>query len=104
MATLDEVQAAIEAHRRAVAAHELAHEVREMAAHRLCAMRPSNNNDAVALFEYLATLGNELEPGIAQMADLCLGRLADHMCLAERKVVKGPDRWWPKAVAVPDME
>ena len=99
MATLDEVQAAIEAHRRAVAAHERAHEVREMAAHRLCAMRPSNNDDAVALFEYLATLGNELEPGIAQMADLCLGRLADHLCLAERKVVKGPDRWWPKDCA-----
>jgi hypothetical protein len=100
MATLDEIQAAIEAHRRAVAAHERAHEVREMAAHRLCAMRPSNNDDAVALFEYLATLENELEPGLSQMADLCLGRLVDHLCLAERKVVKGPERWWPRPKAV----
>jgi hypothetical protein len=73
MSSNDEIQAAIEAHRRAVAAHERAHEVRETAAHRLCAMRPSNNDDAVAVFEYLATLGNELEPGIAGMADLVLG-------------------------------
>jgi hypothetical protein len=88
MSTHDEIQAAIEAHRQAIAAHERAHEVREMAAHRLCAMRPSNNDDAIALFEYLATLGNELEPGIAQMADLRLGRFM------KQKVVKGPDSWW----------
>jgi hypothetical protein len=74
MSTLDEINAAIEAHRAAVAAHERAHEVREMAAHRLCAMRPSNRASAIAMFEYLATLGNELEPGIAQMADLVLSR------------------------------
>jgi hypothetical protein len=101
IATLDEIQAAIEAHRRAVAAHERAHEVREMAAHRLRAMRPSNNDDAVALFEYLATLDNKLEPGIAQMADLVVGIAKTAQ---KREVVRGPDRWWPKAIAVPDME
>jgi hypothetical protein len=72
MCTYDEILAAIEVHRRAVAAHERAHEVQEMAAHRLCGMRPSNRDAATALFGYLATLCRELEPGIAGMADMCL--------------------------------
>jgi hypothetical protein len=94
MSSHDEIQAAIEAHRSAVAAHERAHK-------RLCAMRPSNNDDAVALFKYFATLGHELEPAIAGMADMCLGIAK---AAQKREVVRGPDRWWPKAIAVPGME
>src|SRR5262245_31088919 len=31
----------------------------------------------------------ELEPGLAELADMCLGRAMS----AQRRVVKGPDRW-----------
>jgi hypothetical protein len=88
MATLDEIQAAIEAHRRAVAAQE-------QASNRLCAMRPQCLDGSLAFFHYLSTLEHELT-WIAEMSAVCYGNAIK--AAQKRKVVKGPDRWWPKAI------
>lgn len=90
-----DIQAAIEAHRQAAADHDAAAAVLRLAGVRLCGMRPSSLEEATALFGYLATLGSELEPGLAELADMCLGRAM----LAQRRVVKGPHRWWSNAAA-----
>jgi hypothetical protein len=88
MTTHSEIVAAIEAHRSAVAQYDYADEPRQMAGWRLLAMRPQCWKGAVAFFGYLATLEDELEPGLAQMAAVCLDRLTG--C----KVIKGPAQWF----------
>jgi hypothetical protein len=88
LSTLDEINAAIEAHRRAVQAQQ-------EAANRLCAMRPQCLDGALAFFHYLSTLQGELT-WIAEMSAVCYGNALK--AAERRKVVKGPDRWWPKVV------
>ena len=72
MSSRDEIQAAIEAHRRAVAAVEAAQDAREQAVNRLCDHRPSCLDGALDFFGYLATLQDELT-SIAEMSAVCYG-------------------------------
>jgi hypothetical protein len=88
--------AAIEAHRRAAADHEAAAEARRLAGVRLCGMRPSSLDGAIAFLSYLSGLGDELAPGLAQLAAVCRSMATD---VASRRVVKGPEKWWAKAAA-----
>jgi hypothetical protein len=113
MSTHAEILAAIKAHRRAVAEYAQADEPRQMAGWRLLAMRPQCREGALAFFGYLATLEDELEPGLAQMAAVCLDRLGkgpslptdsrqrnkrdpSGMCCNARKVIRGPAQWFSR--------
>ena len=75
MSSHAEILTAIEAHRRAVAQFDYADEPRQMAGWRLIGMWPECREGALAFFGYLATLEDELEPGLVQMAAVCLDRL-----------------------------
>jgi hypothetical protein len=75
MSTHAEILAAIKAHRRAVAEYAQADEPRQMAAWGLMKVWPQDRQGALAFFGYLATLEDELEPGLAQMAAVILDRL-----------------------------
>jgi hypothetical protein len=87
LSTLDEINAAIEAHRAAVQAQQ-------EAANALCGHRPQCLDGALAFFGYLATLEVELT-WIAQMAAVCYGNALK--AKERRKVVRGPATWWAKA-------
>jgi hypothetical protein len=88
MSTLDQINAAI-------AAHQAAVQAQEQAANRLCGMRPQCLDGALAFFHYLSTLEHELT-WIAQMSAVAYGNALK--AAERRKVVKGPDQWWPKAI------
>jgi hypothetical protein len=57
MSSLEEIEAAIEAHRSAAAAHEAAGELRRQAGVRLCRIPPSSLDAAISLFSYLRHFG-----------------------------------------------
>jgi hypothetical protein len=93
MTQLHSILTAIEDHRRACVEHEYAEEPRQQAAYRLMAMRPQCLDGAIAFFGYLATLGDELEPGLAEMAAVCASNAQK---VAQSQVIKGPSQWWSR--------
>jgi hypothetical protein len=79
---------------RACAALNAAVEVRRLAGVRLCQQRPSSLDGAVAFFSYLASLGDELEPGLAEMASACASNALQAAAKHRSQVVWGPSRRW----------
>jgi hypothetical protein len=94
--TIDAITEGPEEWDQACADLEAADEAREMAAHRLCGHRPSCLNGAIEFFGYLSTLGDELEPGLAQMASACASNALQAATKRRSQVVKGPSQWWTR--------
>jgi hypothetical protein len=95
--TIDAITEGPEEWDEACAALDAADEARRLAGERLCQKRPSCLDSAVTFFSYLASLGDELEPGLAEMASACASNALQAAAKRQSPVVWGPPRWWFRA-------
>jgi hypothetical protein len=103
MSTHSEIIAAIESHRRAVAQYDYADEPRQLAGWRLLGMWPQDREGAILFFGYLATLGDELEPGLAQSAAVIADRLKARKVISGREIDRLICAGWNSPISGPGV-